>query len=389
MNTSIIIPVNEPIISPEAKKYVLDALETGWISSAGKYIQEFEEKFAHFLGVKHAIAVSSGTAALHVALLACGIGKRDEVIVPAFTMAATWMAVIYVGAKPVFVDCDPDTFNIDVKLIEKKISKRTKAIIPVHIYGYPVDMDPLIKIAKKHKLTIIEDAAEAHGAEYKERKCGSLGDINCFSFYANKIITTGEGGMIVTNNDSLAKESRKLMDLYHFPKRFIHSKLGFNYRMTNLQAAVGCGGLGHIQDYVEKKRRMAKTYMSLLQDVAGIKLPHEEKKCKCVYWMYAITVDEIKFGMSRDELRAELKLRGIDTRDFFYPPSDQPILKTYLGENDKFPNTILASKVGLYLPSGLALTQNQIQQVGFEIKALHLKALNYKSSVLEKKRFES
>lgn len=380
MNANITIPVNEPIIPKEAKTYILDALKTGWISSSGKYIKKFEEKFAKFLGVKHAVAVSSGTAALHVALLACGIRKNDEVIVPAFTMAATWMAVIYVGAKPVFVDCDPDTFNIDVKLIEKKVTERTKAIIPVHIYGYPVDMDPLIKIAKRHKLTVIEDAAEAHGAEYKGKKCGTMGDIGCFSFYANKIITTGEGGMIVTNDDRLADESRKLKDLYHFPKRFIHSKLGFNYRLTNLQAALGCGQMRHIKEYVKKKRQMAKRYTSLLQNVSGIKLPHEDKSIKCVYWMFAITVDESKFGMTKDQLRAKLKLKGIDTRDFFMPPTDQPVLKPYLGRNDKFPNATLVSESGLYLPSGLAITQDQILSVSREIKTLHQRALSSKTA---------
>src|SRR3989344_5151856 len=201
------IPVNEPVISEQSKKNLKKAVDTGWLSSSGPFVKEFEEEFARYLGVKHAITVSSGTAALHTALLAAGIGKGDEVIVPAFTMGATWMAVMYTGAKPVFVDCELETYNIDPSLIEKKITKRTRAIIPVHIYGHAADMDEINKIARKHKLLVIEDAAEALGGEYRDKKCGTLSDIACFSFYANKIVTAGEGGMIVTNNAKIAAEA--------------------------------------------------------------------------------------------------------------------------------------------------------------------------------------
>ncbi|MFH1584010.1 MAG: DegT/DnrJ/EryC1/StrS aminotransferase family protein, partial [Actinomycetota bacterium] len=278
------IPVNEPLISDESKKYVNIALDTGWISSAGVFVDKFEKDFAKFLGIKYAIAVSSGTAALHVALLAAGLGKNDEVIVPAFTMAATWLAVLYVGAKPIFIDCESDTFNINPTLIEEKITKRTKAIIPVHVYGHSADMDPILKIARKHKLIVIEDAAEAHGATYKGKFCGSMGSISCFSFYGNKIITTGEGGMVVTNNQNLAKRARRFKDLCHSErKRFIHDDIGYNYRITNLQAALGCGELRKINMYIERKINMAKAYKIGLSDIPGITTPIIKNYAKCVY----------------------------------------------------------------------------------------------------------
>lgn len=358
------IPVNEPVLSLESKNNVKEALESGWISSAGKFVTQFEENFAKFLGVKHAIAVSNGTTALHLALLSLGIGPGDEVIVPAFTMASTWLAVIHAGAKPVFVDCEPDTFNIDPLLIESKITKKTKAIIPVHIYGHSAEMDTILKIASKHKLSVIEDAAEAHGAEYKGKKCGSMGDINCFSFYANKIITTGEGGMVVTNDEHLAKEAKKLKDLYHSDaKRFIHEKVGYNYRLTNLQAALGCGELKHIDEYLTKKQHMAKLYTKLLSVVPGIRTPITRPLNKNVYWMYSVLIDERKLFITRDELRIKLKEKNIDTRDFFYSPTDQPILASYLAQGESFPYTEFISRRGLYLPSGLAITDQQIRAV--------------------------
>ncbi len=253
------IPVNQPVISKESKKYVNEALDSGWISSSGKFVDKFEVEFSKYIGVKYGVAVANGTAALHVALLAAGIGDGDEVIVPAFTMAATWMAVLYVGAVPIFVDCEPVTYNINPKLIEEKITKKTKAIIPVHIYGHSADMNPILEISQKYKLIVIEDAAEAHGGLYKSKKCGSLSDISCFSFYGNKIVTTGEGGMILTSNKRYADNARRYKDLCHsVKKRFIHDDIGYNYRMTNLQAALGLGELENIDKYLVQKKYMAE-----------------------------------------------------------------------------------------------------------------------------------
>lgn len=365
------IPVNQPVISPEAKRNVMRALDSGWLSSAGPAVREFETEFARYLGVKHAITVSSGTAALHVALLSLGVGRGDEVIVPAFTMGATWMAVMHTGAKPVFVDCELETYNIDPKLIEQKITKRTRAIMPVHIYGHAADMDAINKIARKHKLSVIEDAAEALGGEYRGRKCGTLSDVACFSFYANKIVTAGEGGMIVTNNAKWAREASRFKDLYHSEKkRFIHEKLGYNFRITNLQAAVGAGELQNINKYLKVKQHMAESYHAGLKNIPGISLPQTLAHVKNTFWMYGILIHKSEFGLSRDQLRDKLKTHVIDTRDFFYAPEDQPVLKKILGRQT-FPNTKYLSQNGLYLPSGLAITEKQIATVIRAIKNSH------------------
>lgn len=365
------IPVNEPVISKEAKANVNEALDTGWLSSAGPYVKKFEDEFAKFIGVKHAISVNTGTAALHVALLAAGIGSGDEVIVPAFTMAATYLAVIYTGAKPVFVDAELNTYNIDTELIAAKITKDTKAILPVHIYGHPAQMGKIMEIAGKHKLLVIEDAAEAHGSTYHGKTVGGIGDMGCFSFYANKLVTTGEGGMVVTNNDALATEARQFKDLYHSKaKRFIHEKVGYNYRLTNLQAAVGLGELDHLREYIAKKQAMATRYSKGLSGIKGIVTPVTNPDVTNVYWMYAIRLSK-DFKLTKDELRQKLLANyQIDTRDFFYSPNDQPILKPYLTKQDSFPVTKLIADTGLYLPSGLAITDEQIDTVISSIKEL-------------------
>lgn len=364
------IPVNEPVISPEAKANVNQALDTGWLSSAGPLVRQFENDFSRFLGVKHAVTVNTGTAALHVALLACGIGPGDEVIVPAFTMAATWLAVIYTGATPVFVDAEADTYNLDPNLIEAKVTPRTRAIIPVHIYGHPCELDPIMAIAVKHGLKVIEDAAEAHGATYHNRLVGGIGDLGCFSFYANKLLTTGEGGMVVTNDDKLAGLARSFKDLCHSPhKRFIHDRIGYNYRMTNLQAAVGVGELIHLPEYVKQKNHMADLYTQGLKDIPGLILPKTADGVTNVYWMYAIRVSP-EFGLSRDELRLQLADSGVETRDFFYAPTDQPVLSPYLQPQDHYPVTDSLSSTGLYLPSGLAITDTQIGTVVSAISTL-------------------
>ncbi len=360
---SMQVPVNQPVITDAAKAYVADAMETGWVSSAGPYVEKFETAFAQYIGVKHAVTVTSGTAALHVSLLSLDVGPGDEVIVPDFTMIASVFAIIYTGATPVFVDVDPETYNIDVSLIEKKITKKTKAIMPVHIYGHSVDMEPLLKLAKKHHLPVIEDAAEAHGALYKGKKCGSMGTINCFSFYGNKIVTTGEGGMIVTNDDALAERARRLKDLAHIPeKRFWHDELGYNYRMTNLQAACGLGQLESIEKFLEHKRWMTAAYEKRLKSIKGLRLPITKDYASNVYWMYSILVGE-DFPLTRDELRAVLKEKGIDTRDFFPSTTQQPIIRKLYPTKERFPVSERIAERGLYLPSGLALTEEQLQYV--------------------------
>jgi perosamine synthetase len=358
------IPVCEPFLTGKESEYVGDCLKTNWISSAGKYIAEFEKGFAAYCGAKYAIATTSGTTALHLALAALGIGKGDEVIIPTFTMAACAFSVIYTGAKPVLVDSEPETWNMDVTRLERKITPRTKAIMPVHIYGHPCDMDPIMDIARKHRLYVVEDAAEAHGATYKGKMVGGIGDIGCFSFYANKIITTGEGGMIVTSDEKLADRARRLKDqAFSRERRFLHTELGFNYRMTNIQAAIGLAQLENIDRLVEMRRKNASIYNRLLKGVPGITLPVEKKWAKNVYWMYSVVIEK-EFGMSRDDLMAFLRQKGVDTRTFFIPMHVQPAFKNMgLFEAERYPVSDQLAEKGLYLPSGSGLTEEQINTV--------------------------
>ena len=364
------IPVNEPIITDEAKAYVAQALATGWGSSQGEFIDRFEAAFEEFLGVKHAVMTTSGTAALHVCLAALGIGPGDEVIVPDFTMIASVFSILYCGAVPVLVDVEPETFTIDPKLIESRITGRTKAIMPVHIYGHPCDMDPILTLAGKHGLHVVEDAAEAHGARYKGRMCGAMGGINAFSFYGNKIVTTGEGGMVVTDDDALADLARSLKDLSHRPgRRFTHDRVGFNYRPTNMQGALGLGQIAHVEEFLAKKRWMARVYEERLGGIPGLRLPVTKTYAENVYWMYAVLVEE-KLGMSRDAFREELRKRGIDTRDFFASSASQPALRGYVRKGEAFPVSADIAARGLYLPSGLALTEAQIDYVCATIRSI-------------------
>ncbi len=358
------IPVCEPLLSDKELEYVTDCLKTNWISSKGKYIEEFEGKFANYCGCRYGISTTNGTTALHLALVSIGIGPDDEVIVPAFTMISTVFAVVYTGAKPVLVDAEPETWNINTAKIEERITSKTKAILPVHIYGHPCDMDPIMELAKRHNLSVIEDAAEAHGAEYKSRKAGGIGHVNCFSFYANKIITTGEGGMVVTNNKDIAEKAMSLKDLAHSKdKRFLHTDLGYNYRMTNLQAAIGLAQFERIDELVERRRGNACLYNSLLRDIKGIRLPPEKEWAKNVYWMYSILVED-EFGMSRDALMEKLAENEIDTRTFFIPMHQQPVFNNMgLFEGESYPVAEELSQKGLYLPSGSGLTKEQIEYV--------------------------
>ena len=359
----MIVPVNEPVITQAAKRYVAEAMEAGWISSAGPAVALFEKRFADYLGVRHAITTPSGTAALHLALVTLGIGRGDKVILPDFTMISTVCAVLYTGATPVFIDSEPETYTIDTTLLARAITSRTKAFLPVHIYGHSADMEPILALARAHNLSVIEDAAEAHGATYKTRLCGSLGDMGCFSFYGNKIITTGEGGMVVTNDDDLASRARLLKDMAHSPsRRFRHEELGFSYRMTSLQAACGVGQLEHIDAFLEKKRWIASEYRKRLSNVEGLRLPTTKPWAGNVYWMYAVLVED-SFPISRSMLCKAMMARGVETRNFFLSSASQPMVQTLIGVQGTFPVSENLAARGLYLPSGLALTQDQLDYV--------------------------
>ncbi|MCX6000553.1 MAG: DegT/DnrJ/EryC1/StrS family aminotransferase [Chloroflexi bacterium] len=366
------IPVCEPLIGTEELQNVADAITRNEISgSFGKYIDEFETKFSQYCDARYGIATTSGTTALHLALASIGVKQGDEVIVSTFTNIATANAVCYCGARPVAVDSEPETWNIDVAQIEKKITPRTKAILPVHIYGHPCDIDPILQLAAKHGLCVVEDAAEAHGAEYKGRKVGSLGDVACFSFYANKIITTGEGGMVVTNDPAVADKARLLRNLaFSKKRRFEHHYLGFNYRMTNIQAAVGVAQLRRIEEFIDKKRHLASLYSASLRDVPGITLPVEKPWAKNVYWMYSIVVGD-KYGLSRDELVTRLAENGIETRTMFIPMNQQPVFHQMgLFNGESCPVAEDLSRRGLYLPSGVGLTDEQIEFVCDAVRRL-------------------
>jgi len=358
------IPVNQPKLDGREKELLADCIRSGWISSDGPFVTEFERKFSDYIGTKHGVAVCNGTAALETALFAAGIGKGDEVIMPSFTIISCALAAVRLGAIPVLVDAEPQTWNMDVSQIESRISRKTKAIMPVHIYGHPVDMGLLLEIARKHKLVVVEDAAEAHGAEYKGCKCGALGHISAWSFYANKIITTGEGGMVLTSNPEMAKRAQYYRNLYfRAEKRFYHTDLGYNFRMTNLQAAVGVAQMERIEKFVRIKRRLGEYYRNCLIKFKGIKTQTEKPWAKMVYWMYCIELDK-SLGLKARDIMDGLAKKGIATRPFFIGLHQQPALrKLGLFKREKYPVTERISRQGLYLPSGLAITKKQIDQV--------------------------
>ncbi len=363
------IPVFEPIIGKEEINAVVAALKRGELSgSFGKDLDKFEEKFAAYTGCKYGIATTSGTTALHLAVSAAGIGAGDEIMVSASTNIATALAAVHNNAVPVPVDCESVTWNMDIDLIEGLITKKTRAIIPVHLYGHPVEMDRLMKIAKKHRLIVIEDCAESHGATVRGKMTGSFGDMGCFSFYANKIITTGEGGMIVTNDKKLADQAKLLRNLAFTTPRFRHEYAGYNFRMTGYQAAMGLAQLKKIDMIIKNKRRVAKLYNKYLRDIEGLQLPAEMSWAKNVYWMYGIVLDR-DFGISRDRLMELLKKDGIDTRTFFCPMNIQPALKKIKGFRDiPCPVAEMLWECGLYLPSSWNLTEDSIKKIAASVK---------------------
>ncbi|MAG15622.1 aminotransferase DegT [Candidatus Woesearchaeota archaeon] len=350
------LPVAEPDLRGNESKYVMECLESTWISSLGKYISAFEEKFSSYCSVKYGVSTYNGTVALQLALAALNIKEGDEVIVPALTFIATANAVTYLGAKPVFVDADRKTWNMDVNKIKEKITDKTKAIIPVHLYGHPCDMDPILELAQQYNLYVIEDVAEAHGAEYKGKKLGSLGTIGCFSFYGNKIITTGEGGMCVTNDEKLAERMRFLKD-HGMTEQYYHPEIGFNFRMTNLQAAIGVAQLERINELIATKIKHAKLYKELLSSVKGITFQPEESYAKSVFWLHSILIED-DFRCNRDALMKELKDAGIDSRPFFIPMNELPPYR-----QEGFPVASELSRKGMNLPSSTLLTDEDIKRV--------------------------
>ena len=365
MTTYPFIPVNSPLLDGNEKKYLNECIDTGWISSEGQFVNQFEDQFAKRLGRNHAIAVTSGTAALDVAIEALLIGPGDEVILPAFTIISCISQIIRSGAIPVLVDSDPLTWNMNLQQIEEKITERTKAILVVHIFGLPVDLDPILELAKKNDIKIIEDAAEMHGQTYNGNPCGSFGDISTFSFYPNKHITTGEGGMIVTNDAQLAEDCRSLRNLCFQPeKRFVHERFGWNYRMTNIQAALGLAQLERLDEFVERKRIMGKKYTQGLRVLNEVQLPLEKTDyAENIYWVFGVVLDD-SIGFDAEEAMKMLGEKGIGCRPFFCPMNQQPVLREMgFFLNESYPVAERLYKQGFYIPSGAALTSEHINHV--------------------------
>jgi perosamine synthetase len=361
------LPVTQPALGGNELTYVSDCIATNWISSQGEYVTRFQQAFCDFLGSAHALTTSNGTTALHLALAALDVGQGDEVIVPNLTFGACANAVLQAGAIPVFADIDPTTWTLDPESARSCISHRTRAIMPVHLYGHPCDMDPILELAHRHELFVVEDCAEALGAEYKGRKVGTLGDVGCFSFFANKVITTGEGGMVATQRPALHEKMAILRDHgMDKGRRYWHLYAGFNYRMTNVQAAIGLAQMERIDTFLGYRRQIADRYHSLLADIPGIVRPAEAAWAKNIYWLYSIVVDEDVLGMDREALRRYLDERGIETRPFFYPLHDQPAFLPY-GEG-AFPVTQWVASRGLNLPTSNDLSLADVDRVGHAIR---------------------
>lgn len=366
------IPVNEPLLNGNEKKYLNECIDTGWISSEGPFVKRLEDNMAAYVGRKHAAAVSNGTVALDLAIEAMELNPGDEVIMPAFTIISCILGLVRRGIKPVLVDSDPDTWNMDVSHIEEKITAKTKAIMVVHIYGLPVDMDSVIELANKYGLMIIEDGAEAHGLEYKGKKCGSFGDISIMSFYPNKHVTTGEGGMVLTDNERMYERCNSFRNLCHKPGfRFVHEELGYNYRMSNIQAAVGVAQLEKIEEHLQKKQEMGKLYQEIFRNNEKFQKPLEKTSyAQNVYWVFGLVMDKSD-KRSAHEVIEQLAKEGIGCRPFFYPMNLQPALKKLgLFEGESYPVAEWLYEKGFYVPSGLSLTEEQMLYIGEKVNAL-------------------
>jgi len=366
------VPVNSPLLDGNEEKYLVECIRTGWISSEGPYVKQFEQQFAARVGRKHGVAVSNGSAALDAAVVALGIGAGDEVILPTSTIISCAAPIVRAGAKPVLVDCDPRIWNMVVEQIEARITPRTKAIMVVHIFGLPVDMDPVLALARKHGLKVIEDAAEVIGQTYRGKPCGSFGDISTFSFYSNKHVTTGEGGMVVTDDPALAGRCRSLRNLCFKPEqRFVHDDLGWNFRLSNLQAALGVAQLERLDKSVAIKRRMGARYTELLAGTRGIQLPVTSTPyADNIYWVYGLVLgDDVPFDAK--EAMARLAKLGIGTRPFFWPMHEQPVFRRMgLFGGERYPAAERIARRGFYIPSGMALSDGQIERSAVAVKEI-------------------
>lgn len=366
------IPVNEPLLDGNEKKYLCECVDTGWISSEGAFVKRLEEEMASYVGRSYGAAVCNGTVALDLAVEALGFTRGDEIIMPAFTIISCVTALIHRGIKPVLVDSLPDTWNMDVSQIEEKITNKTKAIMAVHIYGLPVDMDPLLKLAAKYGLKIIEDGAEAHGLDYKGKKCGSFGDISAMSFYPNKHVTTGEGGMVLMDDDVLYQRCQSFRNLCHKPGyRFVHEELGYNYRMSNIQAAVGVAQLEKIEEHLQRKQRIGALYQELFAANKRFYKPlRETAYAQNAYWVFGLLMEKDD-PMTAREVIELLAKEGIGCRPFFYPMHLQPALKKLgLFEGESYPVAEWLYEKGFYVPSGLGLTEEQQRYIGEKVNAL-------------------
>jgi len=364
------IPVSKPFMWGNETVYAQSAIAAGWISSKGTFVNSFEKMFAETVGVSHAVAVSNGTTALHLALAALGIGNGDEVIVPDFCMMSPVLAILYCGARPVSVDVD-ETWNINPRLIEEKITPRTRAVLVVHNYGHPAAIDQIAEIARRHKLYLVEDGAEALGGTVNDRNVGTFGDIACFSFYANKVITTGEGVMVAMNDDALYARALLKRDLCFGPDdetRFIHEDVGFNFRLTNVQAAIGVAQMEHFAAAVSQKVQIARQYNQRLSDIEGLRLPPEMPWATNVYWVYGVAL-EPSFGLSRKQVQQRLREMNIETRRFFYPVHRQPVLKRF-ELHGNYPNSIDLAENGFYLPSYIGMKEEVVERVANAVRSL-------------------
>lgn len=374
------IPVNEPLLNGNEKKYLCECIDTGWISSEGPFVKKFEEKMSELVNRKYGIAVSNGTAALEIAVQALGLGEGDEVIMPTLTIISCAMAVTKVGAIPVLIDSDLYTWNMNVNEIEAKITPKTKAIMIVHLYGLPVQVDQILSIAKKYNLKVIEDAAEMHGQMYNGKPCGSFGDISTFSFYPNKHITTGEGGMLVTNDENLAERCKMLRNLcFRKDIRYVHHEISDNYRFTNIQAAIGLAQLERLDEFVEKKRQMGKYYTENLRNIEGIILPLEQTEyAHNIYWIYGIVLGK-DINANNKKIQECLAEEGIGSRTFFWCMHEQPVYRNQqLFTDEEYPVAEYLARKGFYIPSGLSLTRGQMDEVIMKVAKVIQKLSNKK-----------